>query len=145
MLSEQNLFKIQSDLIAIVKNWSSGHKKKLNMIQNLKFMWVKKTFDWKFAVIWFWVRSVVWFASEYTWAGSQPKLVEEFPVGGEADNEGHVQTFGELPAVEFLEIMIYFWKKYWFTFERNINLLFLKKYWFTFEGNTNLLLEEIII
>ena len=45
MLSEQNLFKIQSDLIAIVKNWSSGHKKKLNMIQNLKFMWVKKTFN----------------------------------------------------------------------------------------------------
>ena len=29
------------------------------------------------------------------------KAGEEFPVGGEADNEGRVQTFGEMPAVEY--------------------------------------------
>ena len=28
------------------------------------------------------------------------KAGEEFPVGGEVDNEGHVQTFAEMPIIE---------------------------------------------
>ena len=97
MLSEQNLFKVQSDPQAIVKNWSSGHKKKSNMIQRSNMSRVNILLKVRCNLI---LSSLGVIRLRIYLSRLSTKAGEEFPVEGEADNEGHVQTFAEMPVVE---------------------------------------------